>query len=54
MIKNYFKIAWRNLVRNKAFSANQKEMAINSYKKSLAINPDNEDIKKKLKELGNE
>ena len=21
MIKNYFKIAWRNLVRNKAFSA---------------------------------
>jgi Tfp pilus assembly protein PilF len=29
----------------------QKQLAIESYKKALAINPDNEDAKEKLKEL---
>ena len=31
--------------------AGQNQLAIESYKKALAINPDNEDAKKKLKEL---
>jgi tetratricopeptide (TPR) repeat protein len=29
----------------------QKQLAIENYKKALAINPDNEDAKEKLKEL---
>jgi hypothetical protein len=29
----------------------QKQLAIDNYKKALAINPDNEDAKEKLKEL---
>ncbi len=29
----------------------QKQLAIENYKKALAVNPDNEDAKEKLKEL---